>query len=131
MIFITTENEDRFFLPVREAVQHIRLGESRKVWVDEVNTILNHLHSWVRQQSPRPSSCYATLKGGRIRVFVSPASGRFDCDLADAVSLLNLELIRVSSLVESHVSQVPAETPERNGDFLDVDLAFDLTADPT
>ena len=112
-VYVTTDQEDRFFLPMREAVQHIRVGESWKVWAAEFNAVLDHVHAWATRHRASLATCRAVIKdGSKVRVLVSPASAAFDCDIADAAVTLELELLAVSRLVDSHVSQLPLRMVE-------------------
>ena len=100
------EREDDFLVTLDGAARHILYGESPAVWREEFEAVLRHVQAWAQEHAGMMSRCVAILKTGRVRAFVVPSAGRFDCDLADSTAQLNLKLVGVSQLVDSHVMQV-------------------------
>ena len=127
-VIVETDDEDRFLVSMRDAVRHIREGESGKVWREEFDAVLRHVHGWTTRQRWELEACYAVLKTGRVRVFVVPPGGRFSCELGLAISDLNHELVAVSRRVDSHVSQVTARMAVDAANSGDFGVFYDLLA---
>lgn len=130
-VYVTTDQEDRFFVPMRDAVEHIRVGEGWKVWVDEFNAVLGHVHAWATEHAGAIAACTAVIKdGSRVRVLVAPSLDSFDGDLADELVELELSLLHVSRLVDSHVSQISASAVKDAVAASAGHPSFDLTKPP-
>ncbi len=127
-VFITGENEDRFILPVPEAVRHIQVGESRSIWNDELNAMLSMVYEWCRQPDKQKHivGCHAAPCDGSITIFVVPARGRFDFDLADEITELGIRLSKDYPLIPSNVFQIPGNSPDDLAQFVDTRIAITL-----
>lgn len=128
-VFITSENEDRFYVPMPEAVRRIQIGESRHAWNDELNAMLVAVHQWACHTKARDciKECYAAPCDGTITIYVVPATGRFDFNLANQITDLDLRLARDFQAVPTEIIQIPGDTDDCLMQFVDTRIAISLS----
>ena len=101
------DDNDLFFRTGKQIIESCQLGISIEVWIDELNSMVEHVRAWASGKNDRVRTCYCTPKGTTVVLFFSPNSAAFDFDLADCLSVLNLELIQKFNVGMVEVHQIP------------------------
>lgn len=101
------DDNDLFFRTGKQIIESCQLGISIEVWIDELNSMVEHVRAWASGKNDRVRTCYCTPKGTKVVLFFSPNSAAFDFDLADCLSVLNLELIQKFNVGMVEVHQIP------------------------
>lgn len=125
-VLVITDREDRFVLPIQEAVRRIQAGEQEAIWAAEFQAVVEHVLRRVHAMEPLPAACVAVLERGRVRIYVSPASGRMDCRLGEELADIDIELLGVSQRVDGMTFQVPLEVAEQAVDPRSGRVSLDL-----
>ena len=125
-VLVITDREDRFLLPIREAVRRIQAGEQEAIWTSEFRAVVEHVLRRVRSIEPAPAACVAVLERGRVRFYVSSASGCIDHGLGEELAEIDLELVGVSQRVDGITFQVPLAVAEQAADAREGRLSLDL-----
>ncbi len=82
-------------------------GLSRDVRLRELHAMLSHVRRWAARHSTRVRRCLAVQRDDQIAVFVVPRSGRYDFDLSDLLTGLDLELAEQFRACPCDVLQMP------------------------
>lgn len=125
-VLITTQDEDRFSLPCAQAVEACRVHISRKVWFDELDSMLVRVKEWAGSHANLVQAVYAAPREGHVVIFVVPKSEHYDLDLGAKLSDLDLELAQQFHVIASEVMQVPGKTQQQLATFVNPSTAKPL-----
>jgi hypothetical protein len=117
---IRPADRDLFVRTGAQIIESCRLGISVQLWFDELQSMVERARQWAEERPSRVRSCYCSAGGKRVTLFVVPALGRFDFDLADEIVDLNTELVKDFNVGRVEVGQVPWAELNR---FVDVGSA--------
>ncbi len=113
-------------LPIQEAVRRIQAGEQEAIWTAEFRAVVEHVARRIHAMEPLPAACVAVLERGRVRIYVSPASGELDCQLGLQLAEIDLELVGVSQRIDGITFQVPLSVAQQAADPRDGRISLDL-----
>ncbi len=71
------------------------------------------VREWGAARSAQVQACYVSPRSTRIALFFVPRAGRYDFDLADALTDLNSDLVRRFNVGMIEIQQVPADEVDR------------------
>lgn len=111
LVLFTSETEDRFLMSCREAVRAANIGASAVVIVDEIREFVNEVGEWVVAEGTRIAECYIAPREGQLVVFVVPKSHKYDFDLSDALTDLDLRITQ-KYRIPCEVMQIPEDDLE-------------------
>ncbi len=106
-IVFTDEAEDRFVKSCQWVFEVARLGISREVWLHELHALIGYVRAWVDQNKNRIEACYAAPRDNQFAILVSPASDRYDFDLAKQLTALDVKLSEKFKACACDVLQIP------------------------
>jgi hypothetical protein len=128
-VLITTQDEDRFSLPCGEAVRACKVHMNRKVWFDELDSMLVRVGKWASDNKEIVKACYAAPREGRVVIFVLPMTPSYDRKLGALLTELDLELAQNFQVIDSAVMQVPGDPPDRLATFVNTQAAKKIHGD--
>ncbi len=107
------ENNDLFIRTGKQVIEDCHLGVSLDVWLHEVDALQEHVRRWAETRADRTLCVYVVPRITKLVMFVMPAAGRFDFDLADEMAELNAHLARTFNTGPTEILQVPAGELDR------------------
>jgi hypothetical protein len=122
-VLVTPQDEDRFTLPCAQAVEACKLHVSRKLWFDELDSMLVRVRDWAGQHQDRIHSVYAAPREGHVVIFVVPKSDTYDLDLGSQLTDLDIELAQQFQVISTEVMQIPGKTTQQLASFVNPDMA--------
>lgn len=125
-LLVITDREDRFVVPIQEAVRRIQAGEQEEIWFAEFYAVVLHVLRRVWEMNPRPTACVAVLERERVRIYISSHSGQLDRKLGEALAEIDLELMGVSQRIDAITFQVPLAVAKRAADPKNGRFCLDL-----
>lgn len=128
-VVVSTEKEDRFVMSCRRAAEACKLGNSRDVWLEELNSMLLYVREWARRNESLLEACYAAPREGQIVIFVVPRADHFDFDLSEKLTDLDLEVAEKFQACPCDLLQIPAKTPEALENFVNLKEAAHIYGD--
>lgn len=123
---IAPENQDLFVRTGQQIIAHCQLGISVELWLIEIGALAERAREWC-QQRPAVRSCYCAPRGARVIFFVAPVAESFDFDLADAMALFTLDLLKSFNVGAIELLQVPWDNFDR---FIDPETAQHVYGEP-
>jgi hypothetical protein len=124
LVVLTPEDEDRFVKSCKWVVKASKLGISRDVWLRELHGLLSHVRRWAGNHADRVKVCLAMQRDDQIAIFVVPQAGRYDFDLGDLLTDLDLELAEKFQACRCDVLQMPDKALDDIEDFTGNSLAI-------
>ncbi len=132
VVVLTPEDEDRFVRSCAWVVEATKLGISRDVWLRELHGLLSHVRAWAQKHSRLVKRAYATHRDAQVAIYVVPQAGRFDFDLSEKVTELDLEVAEKFQACPCDVLQMPdkplAELEQLTGNHLAILIYGDGSA---
>ena len=119
-IIIHPADNDLFVATGKQVIEACRLHISVDVWFQELSAMLQEVRSWAQKRGSQVRSCFCVPRGTRVILFFVPATPQFDFDLADALAILNGELVKGFNVGMIEVRQIPWDELDR---FLNTDKA--------
>lgn len=118
-VFVSAKDEERFFTTSQEAAEALRHRDKIAQFQKEIMAILQHLRKWMYSHATVVDKCYFGFRSGRQVIFVVPKSAKFDFDLSDELTQLDLDLAAKFNLSRCEIMQVPGNSPETLSMFID------------
>jgi hypothetical protein len=107
LVVLTPDDEDRFVRSCKWVVEASQLGLSRDVWLRELYGLLSHVQQWAETLADRVKACLAMERDDQIAIFVVPIAGRYDFELSELLTALDLELAEKFRTCPCDVLQMP------------------------
>lgn len=123
---IRPANRDLFVRTGEQVIDSCQLGISVELWFAEAQSMIERVRAWADERPEQVRSCYCAAGGKRIDLFVVPAKGKFDFDLADDLVELNTALIKDFNVGRVEVGQVPWGELAR---FVDVNSSIHVSGE--
>lgn len=129
IVVLTSVTEDRFVKTCQWLVETTKLGISHDVWLRELHQLLTYVRHWAEARADRVRSCFAAQRDSEMAIYVVPRSNRFDFDLSDELTQLDLELAEKFQACPCDVLQIPDEARDRLEDLAGHRLAVHIYGD--
>lgn len=104
---IHPESNDIFIRSGKQIVAACQLGISVEVWINEIESLVDHVDKWCRDRSARIRACFLSPAGMKSTLFFIPKTGHFDFDLADELAVLSVELMNHFNVGTIELRQIP------------------------
>jgi hypothetical protein len=128
-VVIALETQDRLLRTCQWAVEACKLGLGRETLLRELDSLVHYLRKWAKANSAMISDCFATPREEQIGIYVIPKTAKYDFDLSDKLTKLDLELSEKFRTVPCDVLQVPPLEAERISFLKDKGLMIPLHGD--
>jgi hypothetical protein len=107
-VMVEPEDEDRFFVTMREAAQACKQAQDDKQWQEKFNEFLVYLESWGEANANRLSSVLVSVGDGALNILICTPSDTYDEELDDPITALDLDLVKRFPWLVAEVMQVPS-----------------------
>lgn len=105
-VVFTPQDQDKFVLGCKDAIRCAQVGLGWNAIGDEIRALIEHVHQWFNKHSGI-AKCHVRPVDGRLVVYVVPKKGRFDLELSDQLTDLDLEISQRFQNVFCDVLQSP------------------------
>lgn len=123
-VVVSPDDQDRFMITCEMAAQTCRQALKMQEWREQFYSLLASVHQWAKSRTGDIDGCYVSPIEGGLAVFVVPRTDRYDFELCDAPTDLDIALSQKYPLCRCDVLQIPGKDPERLRTFLDPQRAI-------
>jgi len=129
-VVVAPEDQDRFIMTCEMAAQACRQAMKMQEWREQFYALLGAVHRWAQRNSPRIDACYVSPIEGGLAVFIVPKAQRYDFELSESLTDLDISLASDYPLCRCDVMQIPGADPNRLRTFLDPQKAILIHGQP-
>jgi len=128
-VLVTPQDNDRFVVEAKMAIASCQgVVAFDRFWQQFQEDFLTRLYKWCEQYQSQVRACYVPFPtGADIPVFVIGSSERFDFNLNDHISDLELELDQVGWRAD--IVQLPLASPETFSSFFKLSGSIQVYGD--
>jgi hypothetical protein len=125
-VVITTEDGDRFILPVEDAIRACRSAEKLETFSRQFKNLMSQLHQWILAHQNDIDRAYLSLDAAGVVFAVVRKGMAFDPAFEDELSNLDLTISNAESLdmIQMRVIALPFSPDETVRSFLDLSNAW-------
>ena len=106
-VVITPDDEDRFVKTCRWVVEASKLGLSRDVWLRELHSMFSRVQRFCDEHQRLVRFCFAYKRDDQIGIYFVPREGKYDFDLSERMTELDIELAEKHQACLCDVFQIP------------------------
>ena len=119
-VFVIPKDRDKFILTVEEAVRACRASAESIRFSDQFQSLLDKLAVWLHSHRERIKSAHLTIRESDILLLVMQRQTRFDQELVDALTELDLEIANSEAydLIKLNTLSTPPVSTESAKAFL-------------
>lgn len=113
-VVVTPEDQDRFMLPMQAAIDGCRLMVEQDKVQRQFKVLLERLQEWARRHSADVLQVHLGFRDSRLLFLVERRSARFNRELEDELTELDIEIAREKQLdsISLQVLAIPGPSPE-------------------
>jgi hypothetical protein len=113
-VVVTPEDQDRFMLPVKVAVEGCRLILEVSNFQKQFKLLLDRLAQWTKEHGDDISRVHVGFRDSRWLFLVGRKTVRFNRQLEDELTALDIEIARDNrfNLINLQVLSLPQPSPE-------------------
>jgi hypothetical protein len=126
-ITVTPENEDRFMLQMKTAVEVLQQSKQAEKFELQFKVLLNMLGEWIKLHKNDVSKAYVTIKDTSLAFVVVRESSRYNSVFEDALTDLEFDIANDADLSNVYVEVIglPSISTSALNSFLHSNFAFE------
>lgn len=106
-VTLTEGGQDRFTRTTKWVVDASKLGISVETWRRELFELLMTVEKWLKNHESEVLICYAAERDNQIGIYFVPTLGRYDFELSNLLTKLDIELAEKHQKCQCDLFQQP------------------------
>lgn len=118
--------DDRYRTTLEEMAEACRQHEDFSTWRVQFEEFLRDLYQWCSEREDLIDGCFLALGEGGLKAFITTTGTKYDFDLGDRITDLELKLLRVYPMCPVEILQMPAASPDALQSFFSPEASLQI-----